>query len=167
MADSLATLDSRAKSGIVFCIDRCYSMYNSFMIEKAHSDAYIAGTHAITAGLAIPIMIDIAYAFVLAPLIGIDKTSITSNFVDIIVNLMALWIGVKYSVSNIHKTCIVNNWRRIANLSTLYLFLLLLIPLAASSYVGAGMLKGSLFDWLSATAAIVVFYYTSSKELPL
>jgi hypothetical protein len=95
------------------------------MAQKKSSNWYIAATHYLTAGFAIPFVIGLivslliragASVFLAAPLLLIAFL--------LIIRVLAIWMGTKYSANYLKKAYIIENKDKIVNLAAIYFFIL-------------------------------------------
>jgi hypothetical protein len=91
--------------------------------KKQSKDWYIAATHWLTSGFAIPFLMTLIIGIPLVILIG-EKNIIPLVIASQIVYFFSIWLGIIYSSKYITKTYIVNDKDKIANLSTIYLIVL-------------------------------------------
>ncbi len=135
---------------------------NTFMTDAPpHSDARIAWAHALTAGFAIPLIIEIPTSLALGSF-DVAKYWAISDGLEFLINLLAVWIGVQYSASHILKNDATCDHRRVVILSTGYFASVMGLLYAASL-----LLKGSFTFYLMGAfgimATMAIFYYASKR----
>jgi len=91
--------------------------------KKKSANWYIAATHYLTAGFAIPFLIGLAASFILLPLIELGSTLLITIFL-LVVRLLAIWFGVMYAANYLKKTYIIEDKNKIVNLATMYFVVL-------------------------------------------
>jgi hypothetical protein len=129
--------------------------------KKQSANWYIAVTHYLTSGLAIPFVINLALGF---PLVAIFAGNMLALQISIVlVGLLAIWLGVKYSAWYINKTYIVENFSKVVNISTIYFVVLKMgwTLLSMPKVINNNYLIQVLFAIINC----VVFYLLSKKYL--
>lgn len=137
------------------------------MLQKKSSNWYIAATHYLTAGFAIPLVIGLIATFLIkvsAP-IFISAPILLAIFL-LTIKLLSLWLGIRYSANYLEKAYIIDNKDKIVNLSTIYFAVLhfgyfLLQALNISRY-GNEKLIGLGLEIIITT---VLFYVFSKKYI--
>lgn len=88
------------------------------MKEKKHSANWnIAATHYLTAGFAIPFIVNLVGGIILARII---PTGLILYLALALLNLLGVWLGVKYSAGYLRKTYIITDKNKIVKLTTIY-----------------------------------------------
>lgn len=144
--------------------------------RKASAPWYIAATHYLTAGFAIPFIGGFIVGIVMAILGLSPQSGPLSGLYLAPLSLLMLYFGVQYSARFIQRRYIITDAMQIVNLSTAYLIgvrvfftllsvAFLLSPLAAGVpqtqalplLLGAGLIQ--------AVLEVAVFYFTSKQQL--
>ncbi len=128
--------------------------------KKASAEWYIAATHWLTAGFAIP--------FVLTLLLSVPVTLLLAKYANgnylqgtvfVLVSILGIWLGVIYSSRYLDKTYVIKDANKIINFSTAYLAIIgggfrvyEVIQTGILHYTDLGFLVG-----------VVVFYFVSKK----
>lgn len=134
------------------------------MSAKKHQDWYVAFSHALTSGFAIPLILASAYAYALVPLLGIDTSTSSSALVSGVIALFSIWLGVRYSSVYLRRAYPLQSRRRIVPLATLF-FLLLLCAIVLPGLVQESGRTYRVIEAVSALLSVCVFYYVSRREL--
>lgn len=134
------------------------------MAEREKEDWYVAGRHAITSGFAIPLILSSAYAFALAPALGLDTSNVFASTIGVVVSVASVWLGVKYSAQYLRRFSELNR-ARVVNLASLYFFLILVVFFVPTWFEGGGDILYRAIDSAGAIASVAVFYYASRREL--
>ena len=138
--------------------------------KNKSSNWYIAATHYITAGFAIPFIIYLIATVLLRAL----SLSFLSNILLLtlfllIVRILAIWLGTMYSANYLGKAYIIEDKNKITNLATIYFVVLnlgyLLFQISSSRGIIGGALSGTdiAYSFLSFVIAAVLFYVFSKK----
>ncbi|TAK57411.1 hypothetical protein EPO17_02015 [Patescibacteria group bacterium] len=128
--------------------------------KKASAEWYIAATHWLTAGFAIPFVLTLVLS---VPLIVLLSKYGNSNYlvgtVVALINILGIWLGVIYSSKYLDKTYIIKDANKIINLATLYL-----------AVIGGGfrvynIIHTGIFPYtdLGFLVGLVIFYMVSKK----
>jgi hypothetical protein len=133
--------------------------------RKKSANWYIAATHYLTSGFAIPFLIALAITFIVN-LLPVLKTAVSTFFFRLIViNILAFWLGVMYSAGYLKRTYIMENGVKIVNLSTAYLVVLnvayILFQVLSGKMIGSAITYTLIQFIVSAT----LFYVFSRKYL--
>ncbi len=83
---------------------------------------YVAATHYLTAGFAIPLVVNLAYGFFGPQLLGPE--TLLYVLIGIALGVMGVWLGVKYSANYLKKRYVIQDARRVVFLSTTYMAVL-------------------------------------------
>lgn len=132
--------------------------------RKKSANWYIAATHYLTAGFAIPILIGLVATFIIFPLLSL-KSAILIFWFKSVLSILAIWLGVIYSARYLRETYIIENRNSIVNLSTTYF---VIIGTACTLFdVFSGKIMGTVivynFIWL--VVAAILFYIFSKRYL--
>lgn len=146
------------------------------MAEKKESkDWYIAMTHWLTSGFAIPLLVGLVVGLPVTVLIGVVmgmmgmSEDVALKFAVFVVpitwlavGVLGIWLGVKYSARYLAKTYIIRDSQKIVKLATIYLAVLggiwRLIGLVRNGFALEAILSLVFF------AVIVYLFYTFSKK---
>ena len=133
--------------------------------KKQSSNWYIAATHYLTAGFAIPLIIGLIAAFTLFPLLEKTGSEILVILSNIVLLVLSIWFGVMYSARYLRSTYIIQNPKPIINISTIYMVVLvtifLIIQILIKNTVGINILYDSVFFGVR----VALFYIASSKYI--
>ena len=136
-------------------------MSNKTKCKKQHKDWYIAMTHYLTAGFAIPFVISVLTTPILTKLLASNGP--VMYFANVI-GIISVWLGVIYSASYINKTYIVKDKEKIAKLSTIFLIIstgsFMLINLLQDKTIGIDAISIVFF-----IVEVIVFYILSKKYI--
>jgi len=131
---------------------------------------YIAATHYLTAGFAIPLIIGIALAFTVQPFV---TSEIAFRALSLVTIIVALWLGVMYSARYLKKAYIITDPAKVVKLSSLYFIVIrggLTLAILGAGSASLGMDLGSpgmpmlyAYTALELLAACIVFYVASKK----
>ncbi|OGG50135.1 hypothetical protein A2763_01160 [Candidatus Kaiserbacteria bacterium RIFCSPHIGHO2_01_FULL_54_36] len=151
------------------------------MTQKVSKDWYIAATHYLTAGFAIPFLISAAFTLATIPFIGMDENGNLVNgnaqtfmyFAPIIVGIIATWFGVMYSSRFLKKRYVIPDANRIIKLSTIYfaaIFLIFEVWLVVSELYAPQMPTSEFLEYvgtdvLFGIVGTYIFYAASVKYL--
>jgi uncharacterized membrane protein len=91
------------------------------MTQKKSSNWYIAATHYLTAGFAIPFVIGLIVNAIIAA-INLDLNPL--SIITLIIKALAIWLGTIYSANYLKKAYIIDNKDRIINISLIYFIIL-------------------------------------------
>jgi len=133
------------------------------MKEKKHSaDWYIAATHYLTAGFVIPFIINFVGAIFLVSFL---LTGLKLYLILILLNLLGVWFGVKYSAAYLKKTYIITNKNKIIKLATMYYGVIfgLYITIQVMSQKVTG--NDFVFEVIKFIAIAYVLYVASKKYI--
>lgn len=133
--------------------------------RKVSATWYIAATHYLTAGFAIPFIANLGIGFILAPLFGAG-TLITLVF-SLAIGAAAIWLGVIYSANFLEKTYIIPDSKKVITLATAYYAVLnivftigiLFIPSDTETATTAAFI----FSTIMTAVGIAVFYIASKR----
>jgi amino acid permease len=131
---------------------------------KKSQDWYVAASHTITSGFAIPLIIAAAYLYAAAPLLNLDTSSHLSQAIAAGIGVLSIWLGVKYSAVYIRRTYEMDDRHTIANLATVF-FVLILALFTMPELFGADVITiGQFINTVGAIISALVFYYASHRE---
>ena len=126
--------------------------------KKISAEWYVAATHWLTAGFAIPFVLALLLGMPLAILLG-DDNNILLDVAFGILNVIGIWLGVLYSSKYLDKTYVIKNANKIVILSTIFIIL-----------VGGGFRVYKFFqsgvfsyEYIGFATGIVIFYLASKK----
>ena len=91
--------------------------------KKQSKDWYVAVTHYLTAGFAIPWVIVLVFGIPLTILIGTSHIMFLTIAMSI-VWLLSIWLGVMYAAKYINKTYVIKNRDHVAKLAATYLVII-------------------------------------------
>jgi hypothetical protein len=132
--------------------------------KKKSSNWYIAATHYLTAGFAIPFLIGLAATFIVFPLIKLELSFLITIF-GIGIRILSIWLGIMYSANYLKKTYIIENKTKIVNLSTMYLVVLnvgyILVQIIRVGTAGLDIA----YSFFSAILVSFLFYIFSKKYI--
>ncbi len=130
--------------------------------RKQSKDWYIAATHWLTAGFAIPFIIALVVGIPAIALIGKNNTIVLTIIMSA-VWILSIWLGVMYAAKYVNKTYIVKNNENIAKLATIYLGVL------GGGYRLINLSKGitteSIIDIVFFVVGVTIFYTLSKKYI--
>lgn len=133
--------------------------------RKASATWYIATTHYLTAGFAIPFIANLAIGFILAPLFG--PGTLTTLALSLVIGAAAVWFGVVYSASFLEKTYIIPDSKRVITLATTYYAVLNILftigVLFIPSDTEAGTTAAFIFSTIMTAVGMAVFYVASKR----
>ena len=92
--------------------------------KKEVSAWYAAATFYLTAGFVMPLIFSLIYSLIVSPLVG---EGTIDSILAIVFVLFGIWIGIMYSARYIRKVYIIRDGKKIINLATIYLVVLLLL----------------------------------------
>ncbi len=129
--------------------------------KKQSKDWYIALTHYLTAGFAIPFVIGLIALPVLLKLLASNGPVI---YFTNVIGVISVWLGVIYSASYINKTYVVKNKDKIVKLSTIFLIIgsgsFILIDLLKTKVININAINIAFF-----ITEVIVFYILSKKYI--
>ncbi|MFH1233931.1 MAG: hypothetical protein V1649_04795 [Patescibacteria group bacterium] len=128
--------------------------------KKQSKEWYIAATHWLTAGLAMPFLLTLILGIPAALVIGKDNIALLTVVMSAIW-ILSLWLGVMYSAKYLAKTYIIKNSDNIIRLAAIYLAVL------GGGFRLIGLSKGitlaSMIDLGFFVVGVAVFYILSKK----
>jgi len=127
--------------------------------KKISADWYIAATHWLTAGFAIPLIIGFVAAIPLA--LFFAKEAIIFQISISVLSILSVWLGVMYSASYVNKTYVIKNPLVIVKIATVYLVVigggLRLYEVSQTKTVG--------IEFITFIIGVAVFYFTSKRYI--
>ncbi|HBX49541.1 MAG: hypothetical protein UR66_C0004G0120 [Candidatus Moranbacteria bacterium GW2011_GWE1_35_17] len=131
--------------------------------KKQSANWYIAATHYLTAGFAIPFVIGLIVGIPVFLILGKDEI-LLSNAVNLISAPIIVWLGVMYSAKYINKTYLIKDSQKIINLATIYL-----VIIAGGLNMRSAIMDNfdvvSILGIVRVVAMAIVFYITSKKYI--
>jgi len=127
--------------------------------KKQTKDWYIAATHYLTAGFAIPFVFGFVIGTPLAIVLG--ENNLWVGIIELILMPVIMWFGVIYSAKYIERTYIVRDSNKIVNLSVIY-SIVVIVGLHA---YGAFVAKVEYISVATAAVTMAVFYLASKKYI--
>ena len=135
--------------------------------KKTSANWYIATTHYLTAGLVVPFIGSIILAFVFRSL---NISDLPRGLIGLIASPIIVYLGVMYAARYVNRTYVFNDPMKIVRLSTIYLAILSLGFLAASTAFVIS--RGIEFDPIPLLITLMtdlidipVFYIASKKYI--
>jgi len=132
--------------------------------KKKSSNWYIAATHYLTAGFAIPLIIGLIVTFILLPLIKLDSLLLTMVFV-LAIRVLSVWLGTIYSANYLKRTYIIEDKDKIINLATTYLVVLNLGYILLNTLIGKAAGTDILYSFIGFIIVAFLFYVVSKKYI--
>jgi len=133
--------------------------------KKQRASWYIAATHYLTAGFAMPILIGLAFAAIIVLFKIKIEVGIISISISLALRILAIWLGVMYSARYITKTYIIKNRNSIISSATMYLAVFSL------GYTGIQLISykitttGAIYNAVETIIAAFLFYIFSKKYI--
>lgn len=139
------------------------NLSNTYMKElKKSSDLYIAITHYLTAGFALPLVIHFIWGYI------VSSVSLGGNIIVlgyVLTAIFASWAGTVYSVRYLKKTYVINPGNKIFRYSSA-LFIIPVVYFIQSSWVAGELLWFTLLlNLTQVAAAFIVFSIVTKKRL--
>src|SRR3989344_2696557 len=137
--------------------------------RKQSADWNIAVTHYLTAGFAIPFLVGLAW-FLIVRILGLQLGVIMLYIFSLLLVVIAIWGGVKYSADYLKKTYIIKNKDRIIKTATIYMVVLVLGYYLISFYMvrfRGGLISKTdlIYTGISIPIRIFLFYIFSKKYI--
>lgn len=130
--------------------------------KKQSKDWYIAATHWLTAGFAVPFIVRFVLGIPATIVIGKDNV-MAFTIVLSVIWILGILLGIIYAANYVNKTYIVKNSEHIAKLATIYLAILggghRLINLSR------GVTTDAVIDMLFFAVGVAIFYTLSKKYI--
>ena len=133
--------------------------------KKQSSSWYIAATHYLTAGFAIPFVVNLIALFIVVPFLVATGFPAVVFAGILAINLVAIWLGVMYSANYVKKTYIISDHRKVVKFSTSYLVVLFGGFLIFSQVAQGVSVDGIVFLVINFVTVVAVFYFFSTKYL--
>ena len=133
--------------------------------KKQSSNWYIAATHYLTAGFAIPLIIGVIAGFVIVPFITAIGSEILVMLFVLVISSLSVWLGVMYSARYLKRTYIISNPGAIIKLSTAYGVILGGGFLTLQIFMNDVSLTTNLYDLMFLGVRVAVFYVASNKYI--
>ena len=131
------------------------------MKEKKQSAYwYIAATHYLTSGLAMPFLVALVLGIPAFLLIGKDDV-LLSVIVNSVLWFIGIWLGVIYSSKYLAKTYIIKDSNKVIKLATIYLAVL--GSLFRIDKMDKGITLGIAVDFILFIGIVSAFYFFSKK----
>lgn len=128
--------------------------------KKESADWYIAATHWLTAGFAIPFVLALVLGIPLTLILGKENITLLA-FAFIILSILSIWLGVIYSSKYLNKTYIIKNADQIVILSTIYL-VLVGGGFRVYKFIQTGVFT---YEYIGFAIGIIIFYFVSKKYI--
>jgi len=131
--------------------------------KKQSKDWYVAVTHYLTAGFAIPWIAALVLGIPLTILIGTNHIMFLTIVMSIIW-LLSIWLGVMYGAKYVNKTYVIKNRDHVAKLAVTYLaiiggvyrFFILFFK---------GMATPLIVELVFFATGVALFYFLSKKYI--
>lgn len=133
--------------------------------RKKSANWYIAATHYLTSGFAIPFLIALVITFIVILLPALKTAVLTFLFRLIVINILAIWLGVMYSARYLKKTYIIENEVNIVNLSTTYLVVLNVVYILFQVFYGKIIGSAITYTFIKFIVRAILFYVFSRRYL--
>tara|TARA_Y100000310_G_scaffold281216_1_gene301550 strand:- start:869 stop:1315 length:447 start_codon:yes stop_codon:yes gene_type:complete len=131
--------------------------------KKQSSSWYIAATHYLTSGFAIPLVVNILAQLIIAPFLIRTGSPVIVFLGLLAVSLVAIWFGVIYSANYLKKTYVIQNPVSVIKLSTAYLIVLLGIFFTFSIITQEITALSVTFLSVNFIAVVTTFYLASRR----
>ncbi|MFH1657186.1 MAG: hypothetical protein ABH919_01850 [bacterium] len=122
--------------------------------KKQSKDWYIAATHWLTAGFAVPFLVRLLVTLPLAFVVKNSELLVVSIYA---VELLAIWLGVMYSAGYINSTYIIKDSDNIVKIATIYIVVVAFLNLMISEI--------SLINVVFLVTSIIIFNVASKKYI--
>jgi hypothetical protein len=126
--------------------------------KKEVSIWYAAATFYLTAGFAMPLLSGFIYSFFVSPFIG---EGMLDDILAIIFSVIGIWLGIMYAARYIRKTYIIRDRKKLINLATTYLVVLLFIYWLAVHLLAGTFGPGSIVLLVALAIKVAMFYLLS------
>ena len=133
--------------------------------RKKSANWYIAATHYLTSGFAIPFLIALVITFIERLLPALKTAVSTFLFRLIVINILAIWLGVMYSARYLKRTYIIENEVNIVNLSTTYLVVLNVVYILFQVFYGKIIGRAITYTFIQFIVRVILFYVFSRRYL--
>jgi len=125
--------------------------------RKKSVNWYIAATHFLTAGFAIPFLGALVIGVAL-DIAGVNIIGTIGDIVNLLIKTVLLFLGVIYSARYLNKTYVIENANSVINFSTIYSAVLNVIALFFFSTS-----ENFTVNIVGSILLVVVFYFGSKK----
>jgi len=128
--------------------------------KKTSAEWYIAATHWLTAGFAIPFVLALVLSVPLLLLLAkYGNSSYLPGVLSVLLNILGIWLGTIYSSRYLDKTYVIKDANKIINFSTAYLTII------GGGFRAYGVMQTGTFHYidLGFLLGIGVFYMVSKK----
>ncbi|MFA5369030.1 MAG: hypothetical protein WC303_03490 [Candidatus Paceibacterota bacterium] len=128
--------------------------------KKQSASWYIAMTHYLTSGFAIPFIMALILMFIIYPLTMslFDLSETIMNLFIVLYLLLSISLGIIYSANYLKKTYAIDNKNKktIVNISTIFFGLF---------YISVSIFTSGIYETITATIFTILFYLLSSKYI--
>lgn len=128
--------------------------------KKQSANWYIAATHYLTAGLAMPFIIGLVVGLPLAFLFKDGNLLILSLLLGV-VWIFSVWAGVLYSAKYLNKTYIIKDSAKIIKLATIYF----VVIRGIYWFLKVNDIPSLIINWVFVAIGAFVFYSVSKKYI--
>lgn len=140
--------------------------------KKKSQDWYIAATHYLTAGFAMPFIIGLVVMLLVnVGLLSFLSTPSLSKLFLLMVRILAIWLGTMYSANYLKNKYIIGDKDKIVNLATMYFVVLNLGYLLIVIFSSGGLIGEKLaginvvYSFFEFVVAAFLFYIFSKKYI--
>jgi len=130
--------------------------------KKQSANWYIAATHYLTSGFAVPFVMGLFLGIPVAFVIG-KENILLGVIVSSMIWFLGTWLGVIYSAKYLAKTYIIKDSNKIIKLSTIYLAVL--GGLYRLDKIDKGITTAYIVDIILFAVIVFIFYYSSKKYI--
>ena len=131
-------------------------------MKKEHKDPYLALIHFSIAGVAMPLLIFLAYGFV-APFLGIAVFEPSMWILEEALYFLGLWLGVRYGAKILAKKYVVPDVAKLALLATLYLGLFSIAFMIFGLFSKPFTIVGFIIDVALVATELALFYFLTKR----
>jgi hypothetical protein len=128
--------------------------------KKQSANWYIAATHYLTAGFAMPFVIGLIVGLPLAFLFK-DGNLLILSLLSGVVWIFSVWAGVLYSSKYLNKTYIIKNSAKIIKLATIYF----VVIRGIYWFLKVNDIPSLIINWIFVAIGAYVFYSVSKKHV--
>jgi len=133
------------------------------MKEKKQSANWnIAATHYLTAGFAIPFILNLILGIPMVLLLGDNNLAV--NIASPILGALIVWPSVMYSAKYVNKTYIIKDSQKVITLAMIYM-IIIAGGLQLRNLLIANFDVASILNIVGVIAIVIVFYVTSKKYI--
>lgn len=130
--------------------------------KKQSANWYIAATHYLTAGFAIPFVLSLVLGIPMVLLLGKDGLAV--NIANTVLGVFIVWPSVIYSAIYVNKTYIIKDSQKVIMLSMIYM-----IVIAGGLQLRSSLIANfdivSILGIIRVIAMVIVFYILSKKYI--